>query len=401
MRAFGWSAAKAPSDQNLSGDPEQEYFADGMVEDIITALSRFKFLFVIARNSSFTYKGRPVSIKQVGSELGVRYVLEGSVRKAGNKVRITGQLIDASTDAHVWADKFDGGLEDVFTLQDQVTSAVVSAIAPAIEKAEYEKRRVKPTEDMESYDWYLRGNAELRQLSVEGVREGLRCFERAIELDPNFAAAWGMAAWSHLRIRSHSIAHISDDALDRAETNRLARRAIELGANDALALATAGHSLAYVVNDYEGAKEPAARALSLNPNLSLAWYCSGWIHILAGDGEDGLEKFQHAMRLSPLDPYMVGLLMGSSWACFLARRYNDGLKYAEASLRHLRGSHNCGALAANAFRLGDTELARKAVEWWRELDPTVTLKSVPVIFPVRGTFREEICGILRECGMPE
>src|SRR6202521_2781761 len=184
--------------QNLSGDPEQEYFADGMVEDIITALSRFRNLFVISRNSSFTYKGHAVDVKQVGRELGVRYVLEGSVRKAANRVRITAQLIDAATGAHLWADRFDGGLEDIFSLQDQVTASVVGAIAPKLEQAEIERAKRKPTESLDAYDYYLRGIASVNLGTRDANAEALRLFYRASELDPDFATAYGMAAWCYV-----------------------------------------------------------------------------------------------------------------------------------------------------------------------------------------------------------
>ena len=182
---------------NMSGDPEQEYFVDGMAEDIITALSRMRWLFVIARNSSFTYKGRAVDLKQVGRELGVRYVLEGSVRKAGNRVRITGQLIDTTTGAHLWADRFDGGLEDVFDLQDQVTTNVVGAIAPTLERAEIERAKRKPTERLDAYDYFLRGMANVHQWTSDANDEALRMFRKAIDLDPDFASAYGMAAWCY------------------------------------------------------------------------------------------------------------------------------------------------------------------------------------------------------------
>ena len=183
--------------QNWSGDPEQEYFADGVVEDIITALSRVHWLFVIARNSSFTYKGRAVDVKQVGRELGVRYVLEGSVRKAANRVRITGQLIDATTGAHLWADHFEGSLDDIFELQDQVAERVVGAIMPKLERAEIERAKRKPTESLDAYDYYLRGMANFHQGTRQAINEALPLFHRAIELDPNFASAYGMAASCH------------------------------------------------------------------------------------------------------------------------------------------------------------------------------------------------------------
>ncbi|MDC0364641.1 adenylate/guanylate cyclase domain-containing protein, partial [Candidatus Pelagibacter sp.] len=213
--------------QNMSGDPEQEYFADGMVEDIITALSRFKSLFVIARNSSFVYKGRAVDVKQVGRELGVRYVLEGSVRKSTNRVRITAQLIDSSTGAHLWADRFDGELEDVFELQDRVTASVVGAIAPKLEQVEIERAKRKPTESLDAYDYYLRGVANSSQWSKEPTEEALRFFYRAIELDPGFAAAYGMAAWCFVMRKGNR--WVIDRASDMAEAARLCRLAVDLG----------------------------------------------------------------------------------------------------------------------------------------------------------------------------
>ena len=198
----------------MSGDPEQEYFVDGMAEDIITALSRMRWLFVIARNSSFTYKGRAVDLKQVGRELGVRYVLEGSVRKAASRVRITGQLIDTATGAHLWADRFDGGLEDVFDLQDQVTTNVVGAIAPTLERAEIERAKRKPTESLDAYDYFLRGMASVHQWTSDANDEALRMFRKAIELDPDFASAYGMAAWCYTW-RSHKSLDDRSRARDR------------------------------------------------------------------------------------------------------------------------------------------------------------------------------------------
>jgi TolB-like protein len=249
--------------QNMSGDAEQEYFADGIVEEIITALSRIRWLFVIARNSSFTYKGRAVDVKQVGRELGVRYILEGSVRKAGNRVRITGQLIDASTGAHIWADRFEGELANIFDLQDQVTASVVGVIEPKLEQAEIERAKRKPTGSLDAYDHYLRGLAGVHQWTQEGNVEALSHFKRAIELDPNFASAFGMAA----RCYSQRVgfAWVTDRSQEVAETQRLARRAGELGKDDAVALSTAGQALVVVVGEASEAAALIDRALKLNP----------------------------------------------------------------------------------------------------------------------------------------
>ena len=217
---------------NLSSDPEQDYFADGMVDDITTALSRFKALFVIARNSSFVYKGRAVDVKVVGRELGVRYVLEGSVRKEVNRVRITGQLVDTTTGGHLWADRLDGGLGDIFDLQDQVTERVVGAIAPAVEKAEIERAKHKPTESLDAYALYLRGLAGFYQFAGRRANdEALRLFNSAIELDPDFASAYGRAALCYAFAKTNG--WISVTANEIAEVKRLAQRAVELGKDDA------------------------------------------------------------------------------------------------------------------------------------------------------------------------
>src|SRR5262249_48109458 len=234
--------------------------------EIITALSRFKQLFVIARNSSFTYKGKAVDVKQVGRELGVRYVLEGSVRKAANRVRITGQLVDASTGAHLWADRFDGGLEDIFDLQDRVTKSVVGAIAPTLEQAEIDRAKHKPTERLDAYDYFLRGMASFYQWTKESNAEALRLYYKAIELDPDFALAHGMAAicYTNRKVNGWTI----DRVHEIGETTRLARRAAALGKNDAVVVGISGFALASVVGDAEGGGALIDRALMLNPNLA-------------------------------------------------------------------------------------------------------------------------------------
>src|ERR1700724_1230463 len=230
--------------QNMTGDAEQDYFVDGIVEEITTSISRLPWLFVIARNSSFTYKGRAVDVKQVARELGVRYVLEGSVRKAANRVRITGQLIDTASSAHIWADRFDGGLGDIFDLQDQVTESVVGAIAPAVEKAEIERAKRKPTESLDAHALYLRGSARLYQFaSRQANDEALRLFKSAIELDPDFAPAYGRAAACYAWAKING--WISDTANGIAEVKRLAQRAVELGKDEQMAPAAAGQAAAF------------------------------------------------------------------------------------------------------------------------------------------------------------
>jgi TolB-like protein len=263
--------------QNMSGDTDQDYFADGMVEDIIGALSRMRWLFVIARNSSFTYKGRTVDVKQVGRELGVRYALEGSVRKSANRVRITGQLIDAATGVHLSAERFDGDLEDIFDLQDRITASVVGAIAPKLEKAEIERARRKPTESLDAYDYFLRAMAKFYQWSRGSNDEAMQLFYKAIEIDCEFATAHAMAAWCYAWRKING--WMTDPAQEIAEGARLAWRAVELGKDDAVALARAGHALALLIGDLDSGAAYIDRALVLDPNLACGWYASGSIVI--------------------------------------------------------------------------------------------------------------------------
>src|SRR5262249_30875846 len=269
--------------QSMSDDPAQQYFADGVVEEIITALSRFSGLFVIARNSSFTYKGRSVDIKQVGSELGVRYVLEGSVRRGGHRVRIAGQLIDASTGAHLWADRFEGASEDIFDLEDRVTMSVVGAIAPRLEQGEMVRAKRKPTESLDAYDYYLRGMEHYYQDTAESIGQAMRLFSRAAELDPAFATAYAFGA--HCYALRQAAGWMTERQKEVGETARLARQAVQLGKDDAVVLSMAGHALAYVVQDFDAGQLFIDRALALNPNLARAWSASGWLWVWMGDPE--------------------------------------------------------------------------------------------------------------------
>jgi TolB-like protein len=286
--------------ESMSDDPEQQYFADGVVEEIITALSRFSGLFVIARNSSFTYKGRAVDVKQVGRELGVRYVLEGSVRRGGDRVRITGQLIDASTGVHLWADRFDGTPKDIFDLQDQVTASVVGAIAPRLEQAEIERAKRKPTESLDAYDYYLRGTENLYQNTRESIDRAMPLFARAIELDPTFAAAY--AAGAACYVRRQISGWMADRRKEVSEAARLARAAVAFGKDDAAVLARAGHVLAAVVHELEAGQLFIERALALNPNCANAWQLSGgrwFIQAIRTPPSDTLHNSSGSARLIP------------------------------------------------------------------------------------------------------
>ena len=388
---------------NLSSDPEQEYFADGMVDDIITALSHFKALFVIARNSSFTYKGRAVDVKQVGRELGVRYVLEGSVRKAANRVRITGQLVDTATGAHLWADRFDGGLGDVFDLQDRVTESVVGAIAPALEKAEIERARRKPTESLDAYALYLRGLSRFYQVaSRQANEEALRLFNSAIELDPDFASAYGRAAHCYAIGRANGWISVTPNEI--AEVTRLAQRAVELGKDDPIALAAGGWALTVVVRDLEVGAGLIDRALVLNPNLAEAWSFDGWVKNWLGEPEAAIERFARAMRLSPLDPSLLRMPSGTAHAHFFLGRYDEAASWAAMALQD-NADYQPGlriAAASNAMA-GRPEKAHKALARLRLLNPTLRVSTLK---DVLGPFRraEDLLRYeegMRQAGLPE
>jgi TolB-like protein/class 3 adenylate cyclase len=384
--------------QNMSGDPEQEYFADGMVEEIITALSRFKSLFVIARNSSFTYKGKSVDIKQVGRELGVRYVLEGSVRRVGDKVRITGQLIEATTGGHIWADRFDGGLGDVFGLQDQVTTSVVGLIAPSIEQAEFERARQKPTDKLDSYDFYLRGAALLHQRS--SATEAYGYFKKAIERDPEYAAAHAMVAWTWMARQAIGGLPLADD--DRAEALRHARRAARLADEDAFVLATAGHVLTYLGHEYDHGASMVEQAVALNPNLAIVWYSRGWVSLMCDETERAIESFDRMIRLSPLDPLRISAWNGTSHGFFSLARYEEGCAAAMKSIQFSANAHSLGAFIINAVRAGRTGEARQAVSRLLKLQPGFRTSHVSEAFPIRwAERRDQIAAALRDAGLPD
>ena len=387
--------------QNMSGDPDQEYFADGMVEEIITALSRMSWLFVIARNSSFTYKDRTVDVKQVGQELGVRYVLEGSVRKSSNRVRVTGQLIDAATATHLWADRFEGGLEDIFDLQDRVTMSVVGAIAPKLQQAEIERAKRKPTGSLDAYDYFLRGMASFYQWTKQDNGEALRHFYKAIELDPDFASAFGMASFCYVLRKVNG--WMADHIQETAEGSRLAQRAADLGRDDAVALGTAGQTFAYLAHDLDFAVALIDRALMLNPNLVATWLFSGWVRDWLGEPEVALDHLKHALRLSPLDPLIFRVQGAIALAHFLAGRYDELSSWAEKALqnnsRFLPAMLFAAASNALAGRLAE---AKKAMSRASEIDPTMQVCIIKDWTPLRraGDLARFEDG-LRKAGLPE
>jgi TolB-like protein/tetratricopeptide (TPR) repeat protein len=386
---------------NLSGDPAQDYFADGVVEDVIAALSRVGWLFVIARNSSFAYKGRAVDVRRVGRELGVRYVLEGSLRKAATRLRITGQLIDATTGGHVWADRFEGTLGDVFALQDEVTQSVVGAIAPQLQRAEIERATLKPTASLDAYDHYLRGMARLHRGDREDIEEALARFDRALQLDPGYASACAMAAWCHFWRRVNR--WTGDAGHDAAEGLRLARRAVELGRHDAVALARSGHALGHLAGDLEGGIALIDRAVTLDPNLASAWFLGGFLRAWSGDTDGAAERFARAMRLSPLDPELYRMQAGMAVANLFAGRFDIAASWAEKAYRELSSFLMVVAIVAASQALaGRPDKAARAASHLRRLDPALRLADLADWLPIRrpehlATFAEG----LRRAGIPD
>jgi TolB-like protein/class 3 adenylate cyclase/Tfp pilus assembly protein PilF len=318
--------------QNLSGDPEQEFFADGMVEDIITALSRFRSLFVIARNSSFSYKGKSVDIKQVGRELGVRYVLEGSVRKAGIRVRIAGQLIDATTGAHLWADRFDGAMEDIFDLQDKVTRQVVGALAPELDRAEIERASRRPTGNVDAVTEYYRGLPHTHwPTSSENNDTALQNFKNAMALDPAYSPAYGGAAMCLMWRRVNKWPR--DKAEDAAQLLRFAERVKELNTDDGPTLSSLGFSLCVSEVDYQVGIDMVDRAIKCNPNYGAAYNPRGFLRVWDGESDTAIADFEQSMRFSPRDPFFYTSFIGMGFGHYNAGRHAQAANWADKAIR--------------------------------------------------------------------
>jgi TolB-like protein len=355
--------------QNLSGDPEQEYFADGMVEEIITALSRVRWLFVIARNSSFTYKGQAVDVKQVGRELGVRYVLEGSVRKGGNRVRITGQLIDAVTGTHLWADRFDGSLEDVFELQDQIATSVAGVIEPALLAAETRRSAARPTADLGAYDLYLRALAIFFPITQERLLEALGLLEQAIAIDPRYGPALSWAASCHMQLNFAGWA--GEPEANRRKGVDLARRALQAAENDPGVLANAAQVLAVFGEDIGATIGLIDRALALTPSFARGWYVSGLLRLYAGQPDVAIEHVETSLRLSPRERVGTPLsVMGHAY--FFKRRFDEAATKLLLSIQENPGYPPAYRfLAACYAHMGRLDEARAIVARLRAITPLV------------------------------
>jgi TolB-like protein len=361
--------------QNLSDDSAQGYFVDGIVEDITIALSQFSQLFVVARSSSFTYKGRNVDVKQIGQELGVRYVLEGSIRKAVGQVRITVQLINTATAVQLWAAHFDGALDQVFDLQDRVTSGVVGIIAPKIERAEIERAKRKPTASLDAYDYYLHGLASSYQDTKEANDEALRLFGKAVELDPNFAPAYGMSALCYVSRQWKQ--WMLEPQKEVGEAARFVDRAAALGRDDAMALSAAGMAAGLVVRDLDRAVVLLDRSLLLNPNLAVSWVRSAWVRIVLGQFDLAIEHASRAMRLSPLDPYLVGMQTAIAFAYFCASRHEQAAVWAEKAVKEQPTfAAALRVLAASNATLGRMKEAAEALVRLKETGAPVNISEL-------------------------
>ena len=355
--------------QNMSGDPEQEYFADGMVEEIITALSRIKWLFVIARNSSFTYKGYAVDVKQVGRELGVRYVLEGAVRKAGGRVRISAQLIDAATGAHLWAERFDGLLEDVFELQDMVAISVAGVIEPTLEAAEFRRATDRPTNDLTALDLYLRALPDLDAFTESGLARALDLLGQAIKRDPHYGPALALAAHCHQGLEVNGRAY--DPETTRRTSVDLARRALRSAPDDPNVLALSGFLLGYWGEDIDVSLAFLDRCLALNPSHARGWHWSALLRVFAGQPDVAIEHFQNYLRLSPRDR-MATYLNGIGEAYFFSRRFDEAAANLLASLDLAPTFPVTYRVLASCYaHMGRLDDAREIVSRLRTITPAV------------------------------
>lgn len=382
---------------NLSGDAEQDYFADGMVEDIITGLSRIKWLFVIARNSSFTYKGKAVNVKQAGLELGVRYILEGSVRKAAGRVRVTGQLIEAETGRHVWADRYDRTLDDVFAIQDELTMSVVAAIEPSLRQAEIERVKRKRPDSLDAYDLVLRALPHVYTVMPDGAAKALPFLESALKMEPDYALAHGFAGWAHEIIFARGGGHEEN----RVRAVKHAHAAIAHGRDDAIALSLGGFALGLVAHDRDAALKAFEAALAISASCALTYILGSVVMVYAGDADRGIEWGERAVRLSPFDPMSQASLLSITLGRFQRGDYEAAAEAAHTvfqaspywSLAHV-------VLAATQARLGRLPAAKSAAERVLELQPSFTISGLCSSFDLHPSLAKPLGEALAEAGLP-
>lgn len=359
---------------NMSGDPEQDYFADGIAEEVITALSRCASLFVIARNSSFTYKGKAVDVRQVGRELGVRYVLEGSVRRDGNRLRITGQLVDAASGSQMWADRFEGDGSDVFHLQDCISERVVGAIEPTLHLAEIARSRQKPESSLDAYDLYLRALQLEYRFTGESLAEAIRCLERAVAIDSSFAPAMALAAYCYAERAFQAWA--ADYEAEAAEAKRLANRAIEFDPQNGDVLWMSAFALGFLGGEIVRSKELFERSLAINPNSSMALTMSCWPDRVLGDIATMRDRLARARRLSPRDPREWMMSMTTAMMHSWQDEFPEAVAWAEKAIRqNPRALPALRTLVVGLVHSNQVERARAVVREILRIDPTFTVSG--------------------------
>jgi TolB-like protein len=386
---------------NMSNDPEQEYFADGITEDIITALSRLNWLFVIARNSTFAFKGKATDIRKIARELGVRYVLEGSVRKSGGQLRITGQLIDATNGAHLWADKFDGTMTDVFALQDQVTESVIGAIEPSLRKAEMQRSKRKRPEKLAAYDFYLRAMPHLYAFRPEVNSEAQRLLENAVQEQPDFAPALANLAWALEQRFVHNWPDAQED--DPARAIELARRAISADRNDADATSLSGFLLTILGHDHESGLRAVERALEINPNSAMVCWTAGWVYLFCGEPDKSLTLAKRLIRLSPVDLEMHFIFNVLAGAHLFLEQFSEAAEAAAQSLDHYTELDVSYWLRIPACaHLGEDQEVAIAAAKLLELEPNFSVSGFANQVPFRNPNHMKIVlDGFRMAGLPE
>ena len=386
---------------NMSGDPEQEYFADGVVEDIITALSHFPRLFVIARNSSFTYKGRAVDVRRVGQELGVRYVLEGSVRRSGGRIRLTGQLIDTHDATHLWAERFDGPTEDIFELQDEMTMRIVGAIIPRLQAAEIERSSRNRPESLDAYDLYLRALAAVHRMTREDSDDALALVDRALALDSHYAVAAGLGAWACTLRMSQNWA--TDGEVEKRRGVELGRLAVLKGQSDADTLAAGGYALAFLGGELHEGLRAIERAISLNPNSAIALGHAGWVRAFLGHARDAIEALNRSIRLSPRDPMLFRVEAAMAYSHLLLEEFDEAIAWGFRSVEsNPNYTVSYRALSSALAHAGRLEEAKVVVARLSTLDPGLRLSTLAeaTVFKHSGGLDLILDG-LRAAGVPE
>jgi TolB-like protein len=386
---------------NMSGDPEQDYFADGMAEEIITALSRCSWLFVIARNSSFTYKGKSVDVRQVGRELGVRYVLEGSVRRGGDRLRFTGQLIEAISGGHIWAERFEGNVGNMFDLQDRFTESVVAAIEPKLQLAEIERLKHKPPSDLDAYDLLLRAQQCEYEFRIESHAAALRYLEQALVIDPSYASAMALAALCYAECRDQS--WMKDPEGEAKDGLRLAFRAVELGKHDANVFWMAGYAILRFQMDQPRARELVHHSLELNPNSAIALAIAGEIEANSGKTDEALELLFRAARLSPRDPRGWFITSKMAWTYTVGGQFDEAISAANKVLnQNPRSAYALRFLAASLAKQGRLDRAAAAIREVLSIEPRLTLAKLRArLMFIEETVWYEYSAALRLAGLPE